>query len=120
MPPSTGPEALGAGARDAAICIEARVVALCDVYDAVREERGYKRGHSHAEAIAVPRCGDGRTRASMFDPGLLALVVRDGGDFLDRARRHAEQGATGGEPRRTPTPLFASTIIDPTGPPLWT
>ncbi len=72
-------------ARGEAICIEARIVAVCDVYDALREERGYKRGYTHRDAMAILTQGDDRTRPTMFDPGIIAVVLHDDGRFLDDA-----------------------------------
>lgn len=71
------------GLRGEAICPEARIVTVCDVYDALREARPYKRAYSHLEAMSVLTRGDDRTRATMFDPAVMAAVLRDGGRFLD-------------------------------------
>jgi putative two-component system response regulator len=50
------------------ISLEARVVRICDVYDALREERPYRGGISHEEAIHVIERGDGLVEPRMFDP----------------------------------------------------
>lgn len=81
------------GLRGEAISLEARIVAICDVYDALREARSYKPGYSHRAAMAVITQGDARTRPSMFDPAVLAVVNRDGGRFLDRVVRNERRMA---------------------------
>lgn len=58
------------------ICLEARIVTICDVYDALRAQRPYKEGFSHDRAMSVMLEGDERIRPAMFDPELLAAFVR--------------------------------------------
>ncbi|WP_424134067.1 HD-GYP domain-containing protein [Roseomonas chloroacetimidivorans] len=61
-----------------AISREARIVGLCDVYDAIREERPYKPPISHEEAMRLILVGDpgGPTMPGKFDPELLAMLSR--------------------------------------------
>ncbi|EME68528.1 response regulator receiver modulated metal dependent phosphohydrolase [Paramagnetospirillum caucaseum] len=59
------------GLRGTAIPIEARIVALCDVYDALRSARPYKAGFSHQTAVAALLTGDDRTSSDHFDPAAL-------------------------------------------------
>ena len=54
-----------------AIPLSARIVAVADSYDALRMERSYKPGLSHAEAMDIILDGDGRTRPCHFDPLVL-------------------------------------------------
>jgi HD-GYP domain-containing protein (c-di-GMP phosphodiesterase class II) len=62
--------------RHDAIPLSARIVAIADVYDALRSERPYKPGHSHAETVRVMREGDGvLDPARHFDPALLSLFL---------------------------------------------
>ncbi len=58
---------------------EARIVALCDVYDAIRGARPYKPPVSHDEAMHMILRSDpaGRTYPAMFDPALLAILEAD-------------------------------------------
>jgi putative two-component system response regulator len=56
-----------------AIPLCARIVAVCDVYDALVNDRVYRPPMPEDQALAIMRQG----RGSHFDPGLLDL-------FLDR------------------------------------
>ncbi|MHB8681723.1 MAG: HD-GYP domain-containing protein [Acidimicrobiales bacterium] len=61
------------------IPVEGRIVAVADVFDALRSKRSYKPAMSLEEALAVMRRG----RGTHFDPDLLDLFVADieaGGD----------------------------------------
>jgi HD-GYP domain-containing protein (c-di-GMP phosphodiesterase class II) len=58
------------------IRIEARIVSVCDIYDALRAARPYKIGFSHEEAMEKLLHGDERIRPSMFDPQVLAAFDR--------------------------------------------
>jgi putative two-component system response regulator len=53
------------------IPLAARIVALPDVYDALRSTRSYKRGFTHEEALDIILKGDGRTDPAHFDPTVL-------------------------------------------------
>lgn len=57
------------------IPLEARIVGLCDVYDALRSPRAYKPPVSHDETMSILLNGDTRTRPEQFDPQLLALFA---------------------------------------------
>jgi len=58
------------------IAIESRIVSICDVYDALRENRPYRAGISHDAALKIINCGDERTRPSMFDPMVLNAMMK--------------------------------------------
>ena len=68
------------GRRGEDIPIGARVVAVCDVYSALREWRPYKQSLSHAEALALVLRGD-PTRDGVgsmhFDPALVRLLMEE-------------------------------------------
>jgi ABC-type amino acid transport substrate-binding protein len=57
------------GLRGDNIPLEARILALADVYDALRQKRIYKPGFSHEAACEVILQGDGQH----FDPQLITL-----------------------------------------------
>lgn len=57
------------GMRGEQIPIEARILAVADVYDALRQKRVYKPGYAHEYACQLIFDGEGRH----FDPHLVAL-----------------------------------------------
>ncbi|MSU78659.1 MAG: response regulator [Gemmataceae bacterium] len=59
------------------IPLSARVVALCDVYDALRSRRSYKPALSHSTAIQVMT----KVSGGQFDPDLLQTFHRCANDF---------------------------------------
>ena len=60
------------------IALAARVVAVADVYDALRSERPYKGAQDHEEAMGRLLHGDGRISPVQFDPQVLAALQRVG------------------------------------------
>ncbi len=56
------------------IPVEGRLVAVCDVYDALRSARPYKAGMSHEEAVSIVVDGDSRSGGPKhFDPAILEV-----------------------------------------------
>ena len=63
------------GLRGEQIPLEARIVTICDVYDALREERPYKAGRSHQDTMRLLATGDGRLDPTKFDPDVLRAFL---------------------------------------------
>jgi response regulator RpfG family c-di-GMP phosphodiesterase len=64
-----------AGLRGEAIPLSARIVALADVYDALRSQRFYKAPLAHEEAVRILKRGDMKTRPGHFDPTCLEAFL---------------------------------------------
>jgi Response regulator containing a CheY-like receiver domain and an HD-GYP domain len=61
------------GVKGEDIPIAARIVALADVYDALRNPRVYKPPFSHEKTVEIITIGDGRVMPQHFDPHILEL-----------------------------------------------
>jgi HD-GYP domain-containing protein (c-di-GMP phosphodiesterase class II) len=59
------------------IPLAARIVTVCDVYDALRSRRPYRPAFSHNTALQIMS----QAGAAQFDPGLLNLFLRAGDQF---------------------------------------
>lgn len=70
------------GADEAAIPLEARILAVADAYDAMRTDRVYKPGCTHEEAARELR----KCAGSQFDPKVVDAFLRS----LDRISAKAE------------------------------
>jgi len=57
--------------RGQQIPLSARIIAIVDVYDALRTRRAYKPALSHQRASEIILLGDGRTAPEHFDPAVL-------------------------------------------------
>jgi HD-GYP domain-containing protein (c-di-GMP phosphodiesterase class II) len=64
------------GLEKSEIPIEAMIVHIVDVYDALRSERPYKKSFTHEEAMKIILEGDGRTQPSHFAPEVLEVFKR--------------------------------------------
>lgn len=64
-----------AGATGEEIPLCARIVALSDIYDALRSPRFYKPALPHEEAVRILRRGDERGGPGMFDPRCLEAFL---------------------------------------------
>ncbi len=60
------------------IPLEARIVAVCDVYDALTSRRVYKDAWSHEDTMQLLRDGAG----TQFDPELIDIFLSKPGDLL--------------------------------------
>jgi putative two-component system response regulator len=63
------------GLKGEAIPLAARIMQICDVYDALRSRRPYKPPIDHARAVKIIIQGDGRTQPEHYDPAVLACFV---------------------------------------------
>lgn len=57
------------------IPLSGRLMALADVYDALKSKRVYKEAFSHEEVVRIMTEGDGRTRPEQFDPDILQAFI---------------------------------------------
>ncbi|KLO21479.1 phosphohydrolase [Marinitoga sp. 1197] len=64
------------GLKGGEIPIEARIVALADVYDALRSERPYKDEYTHEETYNIITNGDFKTKPDIFDPEVLNIFKK--------------------------------------------
>ncbi len=79
------------GLAGEAIPLEGRIVAVCDVYDALRSKRSYKPSFSHERALEILLEGDGRVGPEHFDPRLLEILRRRGGELASIFGRFPER-----------------------------
>lgn len=61
------------GLKGEEIPLSARIVAIADVYDALKSPRQYKNAFTHEEAVDIILKGDGRTSPDHFDPNILEV-----------------------------------------------
>lgn len=71
------------GKKGEAIPLSARIMNICDVYDALRSKRPYKSAFDHPTATDIISHGDGRTRPEHFDPAILDVFKRHHELFRD-------------------------------------
>lgn len=74
------------GLKETAIPIEARIVALTDVFDALTSERPYKKAWPVLEAVAFIKSQAGKH----FDPALIPLLEQELDKILEIKARWAD------------------------------
>jgi putative two-component system response regulator len=75
-----------AGLRGEEIPLEGRIAAVCDVYDALRSQRPYKRPWSHDEAVEYLK----QNRGTQFDPAVVDACLAALPEIEDIWRRYGE------------------------------
>ena len=75
-----------------AIPLSARIMNICDQYDALRSKRPYKTAFPHEKALEIITVGDGRTLPSHFDPAVLEAFKGCVGRFRDIFEAHHDEG----------------------------
>ncbi len=75
-----------AGLAGTAISLYGRIVCLCDVFDSLSVARSYKQGWELNEILDFIRSKSG----IMFDPSLVALLLRDLPKYLELASRYPD------------------------------
>jgi putative two-component system response regulator len=78
------------GLKGEAIPLSARIMQICDVYDALRSERPYKKAFDHAKAFETITQGDGRTEPGHFDPEVLAAFTQSAGQLAEIFAEHSD------------------------------
>jgi putative two-component system response regulator len=71
------------GKRGEAIPLTARIMNICDIYDALRSKRSYKPAFDHLKAVDIITHGDGRTQPEHFDPVIFAAFTQNHQLFRD-------------------------------------
>ncbi|MDO8331361.1 MAG: response regulator [Fluviicoccus sp.] len=69
------------GLEGTAIPLAARIMQICDVYDALRSQRPYKPPFDHERTVGIITQGDGRTRPTHFDPAVLTAFTAQADRF---------------------------------------
>jgi putative two-component system response regulator len=77
------------GKRGEDIPLPARIVNICDIYDALRNRRPYKPEFDHEKAVDIIMHGDGRTQPEHFDPVILEAFKQNHQTFRDIFELHS-------------------------------
>jgi len=64
------------GLKGEDIPLAARIMSICDVYDALRSKRAHKNAFDHIKARDIILVGDDRIKPSKFDPQVLAAFSK--------------------------------------------
>ncbi len=77
------------GLAGGAIPLGARIIAVCDTYDAIVADRPYRAGASHAQAVAILRAESG----AQFDPAVVTAFLALFGEGVDEPAGDAGEHA---------------------------
>lgn len=72
------------------IPLAARLMQICDVYDALRSRRPYKPPFEHQRAVNIITQGDGRTLPTHFDPQILSCFISQADQFAQIYDQYAD------------------------------
>lgn len=64
------------GLKGSDIPVEARIIMICDIYDALRSRRPYKQAFDHKQAFTIITEGDVKTTPDYFDPDVLRAFIQ--------------------------------------------
>jgi putative two-component system response regulator len=78
------------GLKENEIPLSARIVAICDIYDALISRRPYKPPFTHEEAVKIITIGDSRTKPEHFSPIILDAFRRIHPEFERIAARFVD------------------------------
>ena len=78
------------GKRGEDIPLAARIMNICDIYDALRSKRPYKPAFDHVKTLDIITRGDGRTQPEHFDPAILAAFGQNAKSFRDIFETYTE------------------------------
>jgi putative two-component system response regulator len=79
------------GKRGEAIPLTARIMSICDIYDALRSKRPYKPAFDHLRTVDIITRGDGRTQPEYFDPVIFAAFKQNHESFSDIFEAHTPE-----------------------------
>ncbi|MCX8029249.1 MAG: HD domain-containing protein [Brevinematales bacterium] len=79
------------GLKENQIPVSARIVAIADIYDALRSPRIYKPELPHDKVVRIITEGDGRTKPQHFDPDILQAFKELNTKFEEIYEKYREQ-----------------------------
>lgn len=71
------------GKKGNEIPLAARIMCICDIYDALRSKRPYKLAFDHQKTVEIIIHGDSRTQPTHFDPLILNAFMLNHQAFCD-------------------------------------
>jgi putative two-component system response regulator len=71
------------GKKGEEIPLAARIMNICDIYDALRSKRPYKPAFDHEKTMDIITNGDGRTQPEHFDPNIFLVFKQNHTVFND-------------------------------------
>lgn len=78
------------GLRGGDIPVEARILMICDIYDALRSRRPYKMSFDHKKAFVIITEGDVKTRPDHYDPDVLHAFIKISSVFDEIFSRYSD------------------------------